>query len=64
MSGIIIVASNWVVDETSITTTLIAEPMTRRAMTPPPRAPPRFQGAARHMATNSAGYNGMSTCEE
>ncbi|OQE18469.1 hypothetical protein PENFLA_c021G05129 [Penicillium flavigenum] len=36
-----------------------AEPMTRRAMTPPPRAPPRFQGAARHMATNSAGYNGM-----
>ncbi|CRL19005.1 unnamed protein product [Penicillium camemberti] len=36
-----------------------AEPITRRAMTPPPRAPPRFQGAARHMATNSAGYNGM-----
>lgn len=34
-----------------------AEPMGRRAMTPPPRAPPRFQGAARHMATNSAGYN-------
>lgn len=33
-----------------------AEPMGRRAMTPPPRAPPRFQGAARHMATNSAGY--------
>ncbi|KAJ5810927.1 hypothetical protein N7447_010443 [Penicillium robsamsonii] len=32
-----------------------AEPITRRAMTPPPRAPPRFQGAARHMATNSAG---------
>ncbi|KAJ5150571.1 uncharacterized protein N7500_010760 [Penicillium coprophilum] len=32
-----------------------AEPVTRRAMTPPPRAPPRFQGAARHMATNSAG---------
>ncbi|KAJ5763333.1 hypothetical protein N7533_002014 [Penicillium manginii] len=36
-----------------------AEPMGRRAMTPPPRAPPRFQGAARHMATNSAG-NGFS----
>ncbi|CAI7641843.1 unnamed protein product [Penicillium glandicola] len=36
-----------------------AEPITRRAMTPPPRAPPRFQGAARHMATNSAGFNGM-----
>ncbi|KAJ5787402.1 hypothetical protein N7457_002392 [Penicillium paradoxum] len=35
-----------------------AEPVTRRAMTPPPRAPPRFQGAARHMATNSAGANG------
>ncbi|KAJ5144105.1 uncharacterized protein N7515_002892 [Penicillium bovifimosum] len=34
-----------------------AEPVTRRAMTPPPRAPPRFQGAARHMATNSAGFN-------
>jgi hypothetical protein len=36
-----------------------AEPYTRRAMTPPPRAPPRFQGAARHQATNSAGFNGM-----
>lgn len=36
-----------------------AEPITRRAMTPPPRAPPRFQGAARHMATNSAGFNGI-----
>ncbi|EKV19824.1 ankyrin repeat protein nuc-2 [Penicillium digitatum] len=36
-----------------------AEPITRRAMTPPPRAPPRFQGAARHMATNSAGNNGL-----
>ncbi|KAI2794318.1 hypothetical protein POX_a00913 [Penicillium oxalicum] len=34
-----------------------AEPITRRAMTPPPRAPPRFQGQARHMATNSAGHN-------
>lgn len=38
-----------------------AEPMGRRAMTPPPRAPPRFQGAARHMATNSAGFNGFSS---
>lgn len=37
-----------------------AEPMGRRAMTPPPRAPPRFQGAARHMATSSAGFNGFS----
>ncbi|KAJ5556886.1 hypothetical protein N7494_000801 [Penicillium frequentans] len=36
-----------------------AEPIGRRAMTPPPRAPPRFQGAARHMATNSAGNNGF-----
>ncbi|OOQ86618.1 hypothetical protein PEBR_20492 [Penicillium brasilianum] len=36
-----------------------AQPMERRAMTPPPRAPPRFQGAARHMATNSAGHNGF-----
>lgn len=27
----------------------------RRAMTPPPRAPPRFQGAARHQATMSGG---------
>ncbi|KAJ5882155.1 uncharacterized protein N7529_000827 [Penicillium soppii] len=36
-----------------------AAPYTRRAMTPPPRAPPRFQGAARHQATNSAGFNGM-----
>ncbi|KAJ5176423.1 uncharacterized protein N7482_002300 [Penicillium canariense] len=36
-----------------------AEPIGRRAMTPPPRAPPRFQGAARHMATNSAGFNGV-----
>ncbi|KAJ5570389.1 uncharacterized protein N7459_009819 [Penicillium hispanicum] len=35
-----------------------AEPVGRRAMTPPPRAPPRFQGAARHMATNSAGFSG------
>ncbi|KAL4813045.1 hypothetical protein BDW67DRAFT_168968 [Aspergillus spinulosporus] len=32
-----------------------AEPMTRRAMTPPPRAPPRFQGAAHHMASGSIG---------
>ncbi|KAL4972900.1 hypothetical protein BDW66DRAFT_113979 [Aspergillus desertorum] len=32
-----------------------AEPATRRAMTPPPRASPRFQGAARHMASGSIG---------
>ncbi|KAL4911725.1 hypothetical protein BDW62DRAFT_207165 [Aspergillus aurantiobrunneus] len=38
-----------------------AEPVTRRAMTPPPRAPPRFQGAPRHMATGSmGGYSGYS----
>ncbi|KAL4984539.1 hypothetical protein BDW68DRAFT_15635 [Aspergillus falconensis] len=35
-----------------------AEPVTRRAMTPPPRAPPQFQGAARHMASGSIdGYS-------
>lgn len=32
-----------------------AEPPTRRAMTPPPRAPPRFQGPARHQASMSGG---------
>ncbi|KAL4870634.1 hypothetical protein BDV12DRAFT_47569 [Aspergillus spectabilis] len=32
-----------------------AEPVNRRAMTPPPRAPPRFQGTARHMASGSIG---------
>ncbi|KAL2816155.1 hypothetical protein BJX63DRAFT_149399 [Aspergillus granulosus] len=32
-----------------------AEPVNRRAMTPPPRAPPRFQGASRHMASGSVG---------
>lgn len=32
-----------------------AEPYTRRAMTPPPRAPPCFQGASRHQATFSGG---------
>lgn len=37
-----------------------AEPVGRRAMTPPPRAPPRFQGAARHMATSSGGFNGFT----
>ncbi|KAJ5081435.1 hypothetical protein NUU61_009699 [Penicillium alfredii] len=37
-----------------------AEPMGRRAMTPPPRAPPRFQGGGRHMATSSAGFNGFA----
>jgi hypothetical protein len=31
-----------------------AQPVGRRAMTPPPRAPPRFQGGPGHMATNSA----------
>ncbi|KAF7115244.1 hypothetical protein CNMCM5793_001671 [Aspergillus hiratsukae] len=35
-----------------------AEPVNRRAMTPPPRAPPRFQGAARHMASGSMGGAG------
>ena len=33
-----------------------AEPYGRRAMTPPPRAPPRFQGASRHQATSSGGH--------
>ena len=32
-----------------------AEPVTRRAMTPPPRAPPQFQGGPRHMASGSIG---------
>ncbi|KAE8144878.1 hypothetical protein BDV25DRAFT_81864 [Aspergillus avenaceus] len=32
-----------------------AEPVTRRAMTPPPRAPPRFQGSARHVPSGSMG---------
>ena len=32
-----------------------AEPYGRRAMTPPPRAPPRFRGGARHHATMSGG---------
>ncbi|KAE8348332.1 hypothetical protein BDV28DRAFT_97513 [Aspergillus coremiiformis] len=31
------------------------EPLTRRAMTPPPRAPPRFQGAGKHMPSGSIG---------
>ena len=30
-----------------------AEPVTRRAMTPPPRGPPRFQGPSRHQPTSS-----------
>ena len=30
-----------------------AQPITRRAMTPPPRAPPRFQGPGRHQYNNS-----------
>ncbi|KAL1872174.1 hypothetical protein Plec18167_006777 [Paecilomyces lecythidis] len=37
-----------------------AEPVGRRAMTPPPRAPPRFQGGARHMPTGSGGGGFMS----
>lgn len=32
-----------------------SEPYGRRAMTPPPRAPPRFRGDARHHATMSGG---------
>ncbi|GAB1204572.1 hypothetical protein APSETT445_003228 [Aspergillus pseudonomiae] len=32
-----------------------AEPINRRAMTPPPRAPPRFQGGGRHMPSGSIG---------
>ncbi|EAU33363.1 conserved hypothetical protein [Aspergillus terreus NIH2624] len=32
-----------------------AEPINRRAMTPPPRAPPRFQGPSMHMPTGSMG---------
>ncbi|KAL9613994.1 MAG: hypothetical protein Q9167_001474 [Letrouitia subvulpina] len=32
-----------------------SEPYGRRAMTPPPRAPPRFRGAGRHHATMSSG---------
>lgn len=32
-----------------------AQSPTRRAMTPPPRAPPRFQGPARHQASSSGG---------
>ncbi|SLM34083.1 hypothetical protein LPUS_02759 [Lasallia pustulata] len=31
-----------------------AEPVDRRAMTPPPRAPPRFQGGRRHQAATSS----------
>ncbi|KAB8228509.1 uncharacterized protein BDW43DRAFT_291218 [Aspergillus alliaceus] len=32
-----------------------AEPVNRRAMTPPPRAPPRFQGAGGHLPSGSIG---------
>jgi len=32
-----------------------AQPMVRRAMTPPPRAPPRFQAPPRHQSTMSGG---------
>ena len=35
-----------------------AQPFTRRAMTPPPRAPPRFQGGQRHHATMSTMSSG------
>ncbi|KAL8953204.1 MAG: hypothetical protein Q9222_000939 [Ikaeria aurantiellina] len=35
-----------------------SEPYGRRAMTPPPRAPPRFRGGARHQATMSGGHIG------
>jgi hypothetical protein len=39
-----------------------AEPVGRRAMTPPPRAPPRFQGPPRHMASGSmGGFSGPSS---
>ncbi|KAE8376492.1 hypothetical protein BDV26DRAFT_265422 [Aspergillus bertholletiae] len=33
-----------------------AEPINRRAMTPPPRPPPRFQGGAKHMPSGSIGH--------
>jgi hypothetical protein len=32
------------------------EPMTRRAMTPPPRGPSRFRGPPGHMSSGSGGY--------
>ncbi|KAF2142549.1 uncharacterized protein K452DRAFT_326432 [Aplosporella prunicola CBS 121167] len=35
-----------------------AEPVTRRAMTPPPRAPPRFRGNAGHAYSGSGGASG------
>lgn len=37
-----------------------AVPYARRAMTPPPRAPPRFQGAARHQQTFSGSGRSMT----
>ena len=37
-----------------------AIPYARRAMTPPPRAPPRFQGAARHQQTFSGSGRSMA----
>lgn len=37
-----------------------AVPYARRAMTPPPRAPPRFQGAARHQQTFSGSGRSMA----
>lgn len=37
-----------------------AEPVGRRAMTPPPRAPPSFQGGPRHMPSGSlGGFSGL-----
>ncbi|BCR84942.1 uncharacterized protein ACHE_20400S [Aspergillus chevalieri] len=39
-----------------------AEPVTRRAMTPPPRAPPPFQPGGRHMPSGSvSGFSGFSS---
>lgn len=39
-----------------------AEPVTRRAMTPPPRAPPPFQHGGRHIPSGSvSGFSGFSS---
>lgn len=39
-----------------------AEPETRRAMTPPPRAPPRFHPGGRHVPSGSvSGFSGFSS---
>ncbi|KAJ9642456.1 hypothetical protein H2199_004837 [Coniosporium tulheliwenetii] len=37
-----------------------AQPVTRRAMTPPPRAPPRFRGPQGHLSTGSSKYGPSS----